>query len=236
MHLPPKNLSKTILFLYFTILIALFSPKIAYGQTILFEDHFDGDLSKWQATRESISDWSIINGMVGATVSGKLIEIVPKDEFLKNSWGNYSLELDLLGKQGVDKNIAFRFQALDKWNEIHHTYDSGGWYRIYLERVWPNQYRQLTSVRLSETANKPIENNNLYHLKIVVNNENIKVYITEPNSPERLIINYDDTSTPLLYGKIGLKIGTGASTISEVWFDNVVVRTLPEAKIGRAHV
>jgi len=112
--------------LYFTILIVLISPKSTYGQTILFEDHFDGDLSKWQATRDDISRWSIVNGMAGASVTNGLIEIVPKDEFWNQSWANYSLDLDMLPKSGIDKNVTFRFQALDKWNEIHHTYDSGG--------------------------------------------------------------------------------------------------------------
>lgn len=222
---------KLIFKLAFTITLFvfyIFYPQKTLAQNILFEDDFNQDLSKWESVRGPIENWTIQDGRVGARVTNGLIEIVPNDQNWNMVWDKYEFTVDMFPIEGVDKNLSFRFQSLDKWNEIHHSIDGYGWYKVYLERVYPQQYRMLTSVKLSETENKAIENGKQYKIRIIVDGETTKVYITENDQPEKLIINYTDYGSPLMHGKIGLKIGTGASSTSEVWFDNVVVRELPQ--------
>jgi hypothetical protein len=210
----------------FLLLSTVFAKSIA-AQTILFEDNFENGLEKWEAVRGSIDDWVVQDGMVGTLIqsSGVKREIVPKDQWWDENWGNYVFEFDVIAKSGVDKNFPFRFQALDRWYEIHHTQDSQGWYRFYLSKVYPGEGGNLTSAKYSEEpgVNKYMLLDTLYHIRITVNSDQITFCLTENQGEEKCVIDYKNTGTSLKTGKISLKATTGASYPTEVWFDNIVV-------------
>lgn len=210
--------------MYFTTICCLLFPKNVDASTIYFEDDFSGDLSKWQSFRGDISSWSIQDGMV-ETNTGGVVEIIPNDQNWPDPlFDRYIYEVDMMPMSGVDRNISFRVQATDRWAEIHHTGDSTGWYHIYLERVFGTPVSPPpASARLSYTENKMLENGVQYHFKIVVDGTKTKIYITEPDSVERLLIDYNDIDSPLIGGKIGLRVGS-----ARMRFDNVVVTELPD--------
>jgi len=68
--------------------------------------------------------------------------------------------------------------------------------------------------------------NTISKVKIRVEGNNIKVFINNSFIP---LINYTDNDNPILNGKIALAVIAGNSP-SEVWFDNVVVKTLEEGR------
>lgn len=210
--------------MYFTTVCFLLLPKNVEASIIYFEDDFSGDLSKWQPFRGDISNWSIQDGMVETNTSG-VLEMIPDDQYWPDPLlDKYIYEVDIMPMSGIDRNISFRIQATDRWAEIHHTTNSTGWYHIYLERVFGTPVSPPpASARLSETENKMLENGVLYHFKIVVDGTKTKIYITEPNSVEKLLIDHNDVGSPLVGGKIGLRVGN-----ARMRFDNVVVTELPE--------
>lgn len=216
-----KTLLISISLLYFTT-VCILSPQNAFSY--YFEDDFSLGLSKWEAVRGNIEEWDTSDGMAGVNASD-IKELVPMDSYWQNPLlDNYIYEVDMLPLSGVDRNISFRFQDLNKWNEIHHTNDSHGWYRIYLERVFPNmQIPPLTSAQILENGNESLQNGVGYHFRIVVSGVRTQVYLTLPGENEKMLIDYTDANSPLIGGKIGLKAGS-----AYVKFDNVRVSLLDE--------
>lgn len=217
-------MSRLKCFLFSLLFIFLFFvfPKSALA-IILFEDDFENGINKWEATRGNLADWVLEDGKVGAIISSpeSIIEMVPKSSYWQNSWGDYIFEVDIYPKQGVDRNVSFRFQDLRHWYEIHHTTDKYGYKTIYLSKV--GNGGSLISKRY------PLYNDFSYHVKIILQGISIKVFITNlETNVEDSIIDYNDYGTLVLNGKIGLKIGCGGVCPAEVWFDNVVVTSLGE--------
>ena len=229
----PKAYS--VILIIISLLFLSCAKTIRANERILFEDNFDRGLEKWEAVRGNLSDWIANNGQIGSIVSqyDTSVEITPKDEFWNEEWGNYIFEVDIIPKRGVDRNLTFRFQGIDKWYELHHTIDKYGWYGISLDRVYPDQNKQLIFVKASD-GYFPGENRSLvdsiFHFKIVINGNQIIAYLREEKEGEneKLIFNYTDDNTPLTKGKIGLKVSSGSVNPTEVWFDNVKITKIGE--------
>ena len=229
----PKAYS--VILIIISLLFLSCAKTIRANERILFEDNFDRGLEKWEAVRGNLSDWIANNGQIGSIVSqyDTSVEITPKDEFWNEEWGNYIFEVDIIPKRGVDRNLTFRFQGIDKWYELHHTIDKHGWYGISLDRVYPDQNKQLIFVKASD-GYFPGENRSLvdsiFHFKIVINGNQIIAYLREEKEGEneKLIFNYTDDNTPLTKGKIGLKVSSGSVNPTEVWFDNVKITKIGE--------
>lgn len=189
------------IFLYCTSTSLINSPRV---HASLFNDDFETNISQW-SPQSGIWNWQYIDGSFryGSTHSSCCSESVAGNVL----WNNYIYEFDLLGKQGVDKNAIFRYSAANSKYGIHM---SGT--HISLEKHTPTSDVDLT------ITNGDFTNNVVYHVKIEANNNNFKIYVDDV-----LYIDFTDNDSPLLTGKIGLRVGAGAVSPSQVWFDNVVV-------------
>ena len=198
-----------MLFIIFLIssIIGLLEVK---ASTTLFSDNFnDGDANGWEVVGSS--GWSVVGGQYGIYLSPGLSNTVPVDSLWDNNWRDFIYEVDLRGVEGTDKNIILRFQNTSNFYEIHHT---GG--RIHFEKVIAG-----SSYVVSPSVDYPLENGPTYRFKIIINGRKMQVYVDG-----NLIFDVTDNDPFLESGKIGLRAGTGAVTTTEVWFDNVVVRSL----------
>lgn len=221
-----KSLLCILCLLYLTTVSLNFPNNIVSAANYFEDDFSSGTYNKWEIFRGDPSNFEIYDGALLISQFGGVSELVPKEEYWPDlSLDHYIYEVDITPLGGVDRNISFRIQAIDKWQEIHHTKDKNGWYRIYLERVFPNGYAMLTNIRLSDTKNQKLEDGVTYHFKIIVNGTKTKVYITEPEKEERLIIDVNDPNTPLVGGRIGVKAAI------DTFFDNVKVTLLPPSEI-----
>ncbi len=193
-----------------TLILLLFVPvsKAFAGSVLLQDDFNDGNSNGWDVIGNS--GWNVQNGEYGILLNPGLSNTVPNDSLWNYGWTNISFEVDLRGVQGVDKNILVKFKDASNFVELHAN--SQG---IFLEKGAPGG-------GMLASSNTILSNNTLYHFKFEMQDTgNIKVYkdnvlLFDVNEPSPLITNW----------KIGLRAGTGGNPVAEVWFDNVVVKSL----------
>lgn len=196
--------------LVFLILIFLFAYKVS-AQVILFSDDFnDGDANGWQEIGSP--GWSVQNGEYGILLSPGLSNAVPSDSVWQYSWTNIEYKVDLRETHGVDKNILLKFKDTSNFIEIHGN-DRG----IFLEKA-----STIGGNGILAFSDRILDNNIIYHFKIkIINNSRIKVYLDD-----NLLFDVGETAPLFTNWKIGLRAGTGGSSSTEVWFDNVAVTSL----------
>lgn len=207
---------KQLIIVLISFLFLFFRFQVTSYATTLFDDSFSNtSLDKWNYS--GASNWILQDGKCGITLINNVSNLFPKDVYWNSEWKDYTFETDLIGKTGTDKNLIFRYIDDNNRLGIHHT---GG--IIYFEKVVNGQGYALPSyVCTSNVCNLGNEIN--YHFKIVFLNENIRVFLND-----FLIFDYYDTFPYLPNGKIGFRVGTGAVTSTEVWYDNVVVYTIDD--------
>ncbi|MFH0863675.1 MAG: hypothetical protein V1858_01095 [Candidatus Gottesmanbacteria bacterium] len=186
-------------------------PKNVSAQ-IVFQDQFTSNADKWISS--GVSGWTLKDGEYGILVEEGVSNSVPINSLWNNSWNNYIYEVRLRGVQGVDKNIVFRYTDDENFYEIHHSSDN----RIYLERA---RSEQLGGGYHIASIYYPLENGQIYNFKFEIIFNHFIVYINN----QKIFDDYDSVD-PILSGKIGLRVGTGAVAPSEVWYDNVIVTLL----------
>lgn len=217
-------ISKSILLaLIITILGAAFLAIVPSffridASHIVFNENFNdpGSLNNWVRVDDPdrmscSSQWKIKDGMVGISIEqgNCTTNLMPKDSFWNNLGDNYIIELDMKFVRGIDHNIAFRFTPStpsNDWYDLH--FQSSG--DFVLERVSNGNYN------VSVSGNYP--NSQTYHLKIIVNFNNIKVYVNS-----NLVKDYTSFTDRFPTGRLALRAGTGSYYISETYFDNIVV-------------
>ncbi len=194
----------------FIILASLFFTSKIQAQVILFEDDFNGGNSAGWIVVGS-SGWQVVNGEYGILLNPGLSNTIPIDTLWNYNWKNIVYEADIRGVSGVDKNILIKFKDSSNFVEVHAN-DHG----IFLDK-------SSTSGEGGTLAFSPtlLQNNITYHFKIEVDGQNIKVYINES-----LLFDIYDTLPMFDNWKIGLRAGTGATSPTEVWFDNVSVKEI----------
>ncbi len=211
---PIKKVSVVLLLLITGFYVSL--SKVS-AQTILFSENFN-NIPNGSTPKDWIiigdSNWQVLNGEYGIHLSPGLSDTFPSDNIWSGNWNNYIFEVDLRGVEGTDKNVVFRYRGIEDFYEIHHT---GGW--IYLDRHRPQALGG--GYHATNQIYHPLDNNISYHFKIEVNGKHIKVEINQD-----IIFDFDDNYDPILQGKIGLRVGTGGTPTTEVWYDNVVVTTI----------
>ncbi|MGI5826477.1 MAG: hypothetical protein ACOX50_03625 [Patescibacteria group bacterium] len=116
----------------------------------------------------------------------------------------------MIAQKGVDKNVIFRVLDFDNKYEIHITGD-----KVYFAKYYEGKYSNICSKDFT------VLNNVLYRIKIILNNNNVKVNINDEP-----VLDCNDTD--ITHGKIGLRITTGAAYPSLIWFDNVLVTELDD--------
>jgi pimeloyl-ACP methyl ester carboxylesterase len=198
-------------FAFFFLLASLFT-KTVFAETLFFDDFESGNANNWAP---SSSDWVVLpineSNRYGTVISAPS---TTRESYAGDiNWQNYIYEVDMLALEGDDKNLIFRVIDNDTKYGLHMRRDLA-----VLEIYDPKRgYFEEFNYEAS------FVNDTLYHLKIVVNRENIKVY-----SNNNLLFDYTDTGTNITHGKIGLRVTTGAAYPSSVWFDNILVRSLEE--------
>ncbi len=208
---------KILIFSVIFVFLSLLAPSLtnrAIASTILFQDNFDsGNASQWTSVRGDPSLWKVksVNGsnQYGARIeSGStIIDSVAGDI----STSRYQIDLDFTTIEGVDKNIDFRWLNNQQIYEVHFT----GANAVF-STTGPNQ------AGWPKIASNPLQNNQTYHIKIVLDDQHIQFFIDsnklfDINDPNYIFSSHE---------KIGLRIGTGVAAPTEVWFDNIVVSSL----------
>ncbi len=201
-----------ILILIASIIALIFSPSKTLGQIILFSDDFnDGNAIGWNVIGSP--GWNIQNGQYGIFLNPGLSNTMPNDSSWNYNWTNIKYEVDLLGKQGVDKNILVKFKDTSNFIEFHGN-DQG----IVLEKASSSG-----GAGILAASNMLLSNNVIYHFEFdVIDNSRIKVYLNG-----NLLFDVNEKEPLITSWKIGLRAGTGATSPTEVWFDNVVISELP---------
>lgn len=206
---------KCSLTLLLLISLYIFNFNIASASTILFQEDFSGDLSKWIPTRDDGSKWFIKDGMVGAKVHNNfdVTEIIPSDSNLLHTTDNFSVEFDVLPISGSDVNFTIQYSSPNNFYELHFVPNN-----LYLDRTQPTYSSNLTY---------NLTYNSVSHIKIDYLQSSIRVYIDNVE-----LVNLSDPGNPYKNGKVGLKVGTGLGGVTEVYFDNIVVTSIdPEPTI-----
>jgi len=203
------------------LLIFVLSHKNVHAKQVIFHDDFSNGLEKWSFVRGGEALWSIENGAAKAFVDrgNTITEITPKNEYWGKNWCNLDINFDFYPSFGVDRNLSFRFKDLNNWYEIHFV-------STFFEVVKIKN----GMVNWSKRTNYVLENNRSYKVRILLNNEIIRLYLNEQKIYEEIDVSFSSIDC----GKISLKAGTGASFPTQVFFDNVVVYDLDAPDIKEA--
>jgi hypothetical protein len=206
---------KKILFyaflLYFTINSLFFNTKTIQAAN-LFEDDFENPsatTNKWVIVGNP--GWTIDSGKYGIYLSPGLSNAIPNSSYWDLNWTNITYELDLIGTNGVDKNILVKFIDPSNFLEFHAN-DQG----MILEKG-----STITGGQILDQNSQILANGINYHFRIdIKNNNEVKVYING------LLVLSGTETQPLTNWKIGLRAGTGGFGSVGLKFDNIVVTPL----------
>ncbi len=201
------------------LILLLFIFASPADASVLFSDDFnDGNAEGWSTSGRNGGLWTVQNGMYGARIEEGDIIISSLAGDIPTP--NYILEFDILPKAGDDKNIDFRWRENANNYEIHFNNNSGG--NNLFGKGGPTQdgWPKITTFGLN--------NNQKYHFKIALENKHIQVFVDSNKIFDEIDPDYEFTSNE----QVGLKIGTGASFPTEVWFDNVVVTSIGDPTLN----
>ncbi|WP_077328853.1 family 43 glycosylhydrolase [Virgibacillus siamensis] len=170
-------------------------------------DFNDGNDDGWKRYEGDISVENgkyIIGGNYAKALTGK------------DSWSDYTIETDVVmkdsdGKSGILVRSTNPADGSHLGNFKH--FNQGYFAYITTNGVYLGKenygWTYLTGVATSEA----LKLNKKYHLKVVVNGTNIKVYLDDMDRP---LIDYDDNSSiPFTHGKAGVRTSNGTAV-----FDN----------------
>lgn len=190
--------------------------KNANASSIIYQDNFNSDTngsfpSGWSLGihNNCPEQWQASGGEAGLNIQNTacISNIYPDDAHWTNSLGNnYSLELDANFISGTDHNIAFWYDKnLDVASELH--FQSPGDFSI----AAPIDH-------YTTNVSQGYPNGQTYHIKVVVNNLTMQVYIN--GTLVRDAVLYQQLPST---GRIALRATSGTDSSSNTNFDNVVV-------------
>ena len=209
-------IQKLFFFIFCFISVLLIFPAVIQAtENILFEDNFEnGKKSDWEEYMGLNGGWTVKNGEYIGTVTKNCSGDFPSYSLVGNiNWTNYSFEVRMKGTEGVDKKILFRYNS-----NMEKTYD--------LNLINNNILgigKQHPSGSWVKTTSFNNSSNTWYKIKVVLKNENIKIYIDDV-----LQFDFNDTDNPILNGKVGLQIwpgyyaGCGGRTT--VHYDDIIIK------------
>ncbi|MDD5481722.1 MAG: hypothetical protein PHR64_02125, partial [Candidatus Shapirobacteria bacterium] len=187
-------------------LIFIFSSfPVFASENIIFEDYFDDGTDSWDIVS---GDWKIEefdnNKMFGSRISRRN---TVSETFLKTlDIEDYVFELKMLALSGADKNLIFRIENASNHYGIHMDSDRD----IVCVEKWIND------IGWDDCKKWSFSNNVVYNLKIVAIKNRILFYVDE-----KLVFDFTDEEKPIYTGTVGLKVSTGATYPSEVYFDDI---------------
>lgn len=198
--------------------IFLLFPSVVFANKFLLKEDFDnvpnGEMpANWDYY--GLSGWEVIDRKYGIRLNSGISNSFPSDTLWNYDWKNIIYEVDLLGVDGVDKNILLKYKNPNNFIEVHYNGD-----KIYLAKyIDPGG-----TLSYFYTVDRKLDNNTPYHFRIEINGNNIRVFLD--NS---LLFDILDTEPIFEFWKVGLRVGTGAVSPTEVWFDNILVTNNPQA-------
>lgn len=175
---------------------------------ILFQDDFnDGNDDGWEVS--GAGNWSVVNGEYVVEM-GQGIKLRGISVNGDPAWANFVYEVDVRGEVGVDKVIIARYVDEDNWYALNLR--SAPFSDVTLSREEAGQHTILTSAFFANEIGE------WHHLVWVFDDNRIRASVDG-----FLAINYEDVSSSLENGRIGLSGWTGAWEVDRVVFDNVIV-------------
>lgn len=227
-----KTCSKIIIIV--STILALFylgSAKVN-AQAIIFQDNFDdGNADDWTVVEnrqwsnpsepcmywDEPARWEVVDNKYGIKIDGlscytntipNSISIPPNQD--------YSFEVDMTFTQSayMDRNFIFKYQDPANWYGLHIVGSGVG-----LEKVIAGNGYGLPGALF----NYPFEDNETYHFKVEVTNTEFRIYINYS-----LITTIPEEDPVFPNSKAGLRAGVGSIPETEVWFDNILVKSLGE--------
>ncbi len=213
-----KSISQKLSFLLLLSLIfflSFYPSKIQATENILFEDNFEnGKKEEWEEYIGPGGSWTIQDGEYIGTVVKDCSGDFPSYALVGNlDWSNYTVEARVKGTVGVDKKILFRYHSnMEKSYEVNLISNN----LLALGKYHPSG-NWVKTVPFNNSSNV------WYKIKIVLNNENIKIYVDDI-----LQLDFDDIDNPILDGKAGFQIwpgyyaGCGGRTT--VHYDDIIIK------------
>lgn len=197
-----------------TLLFLLITPSKA-SASILFQDNFNNENSNQWTPISGQNLWKVQNGKYGAriTTSSTIIRTVAGSI----STPNYSIEFDMLPIEGEDKNIEIRKKDDSIIYGIHFNYTGGG--MAEFGKAGPHQ------AGWPKRINYFFPNNETAHVKIILENQHIQFFINDIKLFDEIDTDYKFTTNE----QVILIISTGGTYPTQIWFDNVVVKSLDNA-------
>lgn len=197
--------------------------------TVLYSENFDNYENTlpndWQLIdtdgKGTANNFVVQNGMLGMSINShhSIGEIVYGD----TDWKNYSFEFDMISYSGEDRNVIFAWQDENHRLGLHFTGN-----KLYLEKLIPSSEKTPNDDEFpSVEVGSDFPHNMVHEFRIEHRGRNIKVFATNEYFTDKLLIDFTDNSdNALLHGAIGLRVGSGATPNSSVWFDNIMVMSL----------
>lgn len=208
------------IFYFIIIFLFLLSAGSANAEILFQEDFNDGDAAGWNVI-SGANLWKVENGRYGARIETPSTEIISVAGEISVS--SYIIELDITPIAGADKNIVFRwkdYSALTNGPLYHYSAhfndDSGGTLR--LKKFGPTQNGWPVVVPTV------LNHNQTYRIKVVLKNQKVEFYVDGVKRAEGIDLDYIHEGNE----RVMLYISTGGSFPTEVWFDNIVVKTIDE--------
>lgn len=180
-------------------------------------DTFDSSFSKnWNYTD---GPWSVVSGQ--ASING-----YGKRALGKTGWTDYTIDCDVTYKDGMNAGLIFRVNNPSQGGQNNDSrlgtdFFQGYYVGIGVDRITLGKH----SYSWTSLATSPgsFYQNRKYHIRVVAEGANIKVYVDDMEIPR---IDYTDPS-PFISGKVGFR-----SYNTHALFDNLMVTTADDSNIS----
>ncbi|MDD3531988.1 MAG: hypothetical protein PHW57_01505, partial [Candidatus Shapirobacteria bacterium] len=201
------------IFLIFSLFFIV-APLPVFASTY-FYDGFD-DLNfkdRWEIVHISPDDtgsaweghdWEIVNGQFGVYLGGR--QMRTHAVLRLDNLSNYVYSFKLTSKKGEDKNILFKYKDKNNWYGFHVS----GMGTFFGAR----KDGEYSDVRLSSFS---FANNVTYDIRIILVGDRVSFIVNDAT----IVSDYRINDNFITYGTVGLKVSTGATYPSEVYFDDI---------------
>jgi hypothetical protein len=183
------------------------SPRSKLSGTVLFADDFSsGSLEHWRGDRDGV--WSVKRGMLRADLPDRKQQhalLYAGDE----GWTDIALDLDVCAMRGADKGAVVRVEGE---SGIGVDLRGPGYQDVLLHRrEWP-----LGKARIANA------NGAWHHIRIEAKGHRYRVIVNGDLALDRI-----DGRSSRPRGRIALAAYTGGVAECTVFYDNIVVTSLP---------
>jgi xylan 1,4-beta-xylosidase len=151
------------------------------------------------------SDWNWSGGNWAIESGEASIDNVGKRTLGSTGWSDYTVEADIKGIDNLNSGIMVRVQNPAQGGAGNDPGLGTDFYQGYFAFISPGGVglgKQNYNWTALASASVPYSLNTWYHMKVVVNGNNIKVYVGDMVNAK---IDYTDNSTPFINGKVGLR-------------------------------